>query len=95
MQDITLTELEKNLRDYLKEVRAGREVVIRDRNRVFARLVPMHEDDELEAHVLKLAAAGRVRLPTAELPPEFWDESGADVPLEALIAAVGADRIER
>ena len=94
MPSITLTELEKNLRDYLKEVRAGHEVVIRDRNRVFARLVPVHEDDELEAHVLKLAAAGRVRLSSAELPPEFWDEPGADVPLAALIAAVRADRDE-
>ena len=94
MPSITLTELEKNLRDYLKEVRAGREVVIRDRKRPFAKIVPVHEDDELEAHVLKLAAAGRIRLPTAELPPEFWEEPGAEVPLEALIAAVRADRDE-
>ena len=94
MPSITLTELEKNLRDYLKEVRAGHEVVIRDRNRPFAKLVPVHEDDELEAHVLKLAAAGKVRLSTAELPPEFWDEPGADVPLEDLLAAVRADRDE-
>lgn len=94
MQGITLTELEANLRDYLKEVRAGREVLIRDRNRTFAKLVPVSADDELDAHVLKLAAAGKVRLPTAQLPPEFWDEPGADVPLDVLVAAVRADRDE-
>ncbi len=94
MQGITLTELEANLRDYLKEVRAGREVLIRDRNRLFAKLVPIHEDDALEAHVLKLAAEGKVRLPTAELPAEFWEEPGADVPLDAIVAAVRADRDE-
>jgi prevent-host-death family protein len=94
MQGITLTELEANLRDYLKEVRAGREVLIRDRNRTFAKLVPVHADDELEAHVLKLATEGKVRLPTAELPPEFWEEPGADIPVEALIAAIRTDRDE-
>ena len=94
MPSITLTELEKNLPDYLQEVRAGREVVIRDRKRPFAKLVPVHEDDELEAHVLKLAAAGRIRLPTAELPPEFWTEPRTDVPLEKLLAIVSADRDE-
>ena len=94
MQSITLAELEANLRGYLKEVRAGREVVIRDRKRPFAKLVPIDEDAELEAHVLKLAAEGRARLPLAELPPEFCTEPGADVPLESLIAAVREDRDE-
>ena len=94
MQSITLAELEKNLRDYLKEVRAGREVVIRDRKRPFAKLVPVHEDDELEAHVLKLAAEGKARLPIAPLPPEFWTEERTDVPLEKLVAIVSADRDE-
>jgi prevent-host-death family protein len=94
MQSVTLTELEKNLRDYLKEVRAGREVWIRDRKRPFAKLVPIDDDAELEAHVLRLAAAGKARLPQGELPPEFWEEPGADVPLESLIAAVRSDRDE-
>ena len=94
IQSVNPAELKDNLSHYLKEVRAGREVLIGDRNRPFAKLVPLNEDDELEAHVLKLAAEGKARLPIAPLPSEFWDEPGADVPLEALVAAVRADRDE-
>ncbi len=94
MQSITLAELEKNLRDYVKEVRAGREVVIRDRKRPFAKLVPIDEDAELEAHVLRLVAEGRARLPIAPLPPEFWTEERSQAPLEQLVALVSEDRDE-
>jgi prevent-host-death family protein len=96
-QSVNLTELKENLSHYLKEVRAGREVLIGNRNRPFAKLVPLtplNEDDELEAHLVKLATEGKARLPLAPLPPEFWEEPGADVPLEALVAAVRADRDE-
>ena len=93
-QSVNLVELKENLSHYLKEVRAGREVLIGNRNRPFAKLVPLNEDDELEAHVLKLAAEGKVRLPIAPLPPEFWDEERADVSLEDLVAIVSSDRDE-
>ena len=65
------------------------------------RAVPPLEDDplyitdeELEAHVAKLAAEGKIRLPVAPLPPEFWEEPPVGIPAEKLVALVSQDRDE-
>jgi antitoxin (DNA-binding transcriptional repressor) of toxin-antitoxin stability system len=60
MKTVNIATLKDQLSAYLQEVRAGTEILVRDRNRVIARIVPFTpaaEDDELEA----LAAEGKLR----------------------------------
>lgn len=55
-----MRELKNNLSRYLEQVRAGGEVVVTDRGRAVARLVPM---DRSMDRLAELIAAGVVRAP--------------------------------
>lgn len=73
MESAGIGELKARLSSYLARVRAGEEVVVTDRGRPVARLVPARgsgsrADDELD----DLVRAGVVRLGSGELPVDFW-----------------------
>ncbi len=73
MKSVNIAELKNHLSGYLNEVRAGEEIVVRDRDVPIARIVPLRTVDYGEER-LRLAAAGRVRLGSAEaLGEEFWE----------------------
>ena len=75
MRSVTIAELKNHLSRYLADVARGEEVVIRNRSRPVARLVPLGLDDEFTAEERALAVAGVLRLPEQSgLPDWFWDE---------------------
>ncbi len=93
MRSTNIADLRNRLTQYLKAVRAGEEIIVRDRQRPIAKIVPFtpHGDEEDDAD---LVAAGVIRKGTGKLPPSFWRTRGAGVPLEVAVAAVRADRDE-
>ncbi|MGH9841713.1 MAG: type II toxin-antitoxin system Phd/YefM family antitoxin [Blastocatellia bacterium] len=68
MQTVNVAELKNNLSLYLRQVRQGNEITIKDRHRVIARIVPALPSDGYDEELLELAAQGKVRLP--ETPPD-------------------------
>ena len=60
------------------------------------RLETMREatKDELDAEEAELVAAGLMRLPTAEIPEDFWEMPAPRVSMDKIIAAIQADRDE-
>ena len=62
MSVVNITELKNNLSHYLRQVRKGNEVIIKDRNRVIARIVPAAPEINDEEELLELAAQGKIRL---------------------------------
>ena len=62
MRSVNVAELKNKLSAYLAYAKAGEEIVVRERNRPIARLVPFAADDATEEE-LALAAAGILRLP--------------------------------
>jgi antitoxin (DNA-binding transcriptional repressor) of toxin-antitoxin stability system len=63
--------LKDNLAHYLGQVRQGREIAIKERNRVIARIVPaVSATDSYGQELLELAAQGKVRLPEKPLTEE-------------------------
>jgi prevent-host-death family protein len=46
VRSTNIADLRNHLTRYLKEVRAGEEIVVRDRNLPFAKIVPLAHDDE-------------------------------------------------
>ena len=72
METIGITELKTNLSQYLRQVRQGKEVTIRDRHRVIARLVPVAPAPDYDEELLQLAAQGRVKLPEQPPDPDLW-----------------------
>jgi prevent-host-death family protein len=92
MRSTNIADLRNRLTQYLKEVRAGEEIVVRDRQRPIAKIIPFSvEDDDSDAD---LVAAGLMRKGTGKLPASFWKTRRPSVPLDAVVAAVSADRDE-
>jgi prevent-host-death family protein len=70
MRSTNIADLRNHLTRYLKEVRAGEEIVVRDRNLPFAKIVPLAHDDGAEDSAL--VASGLMRRAERALPASFW-----------------------
>ena len=66
MRPVQIAELKNRLSAYLNLVRAGEEVVVRDRNTPIAKIVPLPQD--VEESERSLVADGLLKLPT-----QRWD----------------------
>jgi antitoxin (DNA-binding transcriptional repressor) of toxin-antitoxin stability system len=94
MQAVNVAELRDNLSAYLELVRAGEEVWVKERQRPFAKLVPVEIGEDIEAEELEMAAEGLVRWPSENLPESFWKMPAPRVSPEDIVAAVRAERDE-
>ena len=92
MRTANIAELRDRLTQYLREVRAGEEIIIRDRQRPIAKIVPLTVDDEADA---ALVAAGLMRKAEGSLPASFWRTRRAAVAVRTAAAAVREDRADR
>jgi prevent-host-death family protein len=99
MRTVNIAELKNRLSAYLQQVRAGEEIVIRDRNLPIAKIVPLVTTD-FSAEELALAASGQMLLPTEKFNERAFWAIGAKHPVsaeaaEAVFRAVSEDREER
>ena len=89
MRAVNIGNLKNNLSRYLNEVRQGAEVVITDRNKPIARIVPLTATVDEETELLDLIAEGAARAPKTidPLPKSFWKERlpGCDLDVIALV----------
>lgn len=69
MQTINATELKSQLAHYLQQAQQGNEIVIKERNRIIARLVPP-EPADFDEELLALAAEGKAKLPEQPITAE-------------------------
>ncbi len=73
MESAGIGELKARLSAYLARVRGGEEVMVTDRGRPIARLVPAKPPGSMAEHELHdLARAGVVVVGSGALPPDFW-----------------------
>lgn len=92
MKAVNIAELRSDLSGYLKLVREGEEVVVKDRNLPVARILPIRQDSFSEKEA-RLVASGAMTLPQEEMD---WDAFFATptgmVPHEIAVQAVLDDR---
>lgn len=74
MPSVNIAELKNNLSYYLRQVRQGVELTIKDRNRVIARIVPAAPAQDYDEELLELAAQGIVKLPEQPMDEAFIQE---------------------
>lgn len=91
MRSTNIADLRNRLTQYLREVRAGEEIVVRDRQRPIAKIVPFTVDDD-DADDAALVAGGLMRKGSGTLAPSFWKTRRSRVTRQAAVAAVSADR---
>ncbi|MBN1962876.1 MAG: type II toxin-antitoxin system prevent-host-death family antitoxin [Deltaproteobacteria bacterium] len=95
MISIGTAELKNNLSKYLKRVRRGEIVLVRDRNHVIAKLTPASNTDRLgteDARIVELENAGVLRPPLKVLSSK-WLKQISSLELN-LVDAVLAERDE-
>ena len=93
MRRANIADLRNRLTQYLREVRAGEEIIVRDRQRPIAKIVPFTVDDD-DADDAALVAAGLMRKGSGAIPPSFWKARRPRVSVKVAVAAVRADRDE-
>ncbi len=81
MLKTSMTELKRSLSAYLRDVKAGEEVLITDRGRPIARLVPVDDTvssvvqaDSEERRLEELERRGIIKRGTGKLPEDFWEK---------------------
>jgi prevent-host-death family protein len=91
MRSTNISDLRNRLTQYLREVRAGEEIVVRDRQRPIAKIVPFTVDDD-DADDAALIAGGLMRKGSDTLPTSFWKARRSRVTLQTAVVAVRTDR---
>jgi prevent-host-death family protein len=73
MNTAAVAELKASLSKFLAQVKGGREILITERGKPVAKLVPLTRDPSpFPPHLLDLERQGVVRLGTGRLPDNFW-----------------------
>jgi prevent-host-death family protein len=73
MKTAAVSELKATLSEYLTCVKAGEEVLVTERGRPIAKIVPLARDGSVNSpHLLDLERAGLIRLGSGALPQKFW-----------------------
>lgn len=99
MKTVNVADLKNRLSAYLQLVRAGEEVIVKDRNQPVAR-ISRYDVSDLSESERRLVASGVLKLPDEETSnwDAFWDEyckrPGANISQEALVRAVVEEREE-
>lgn len=74
MKTAAVSELKATLRKYLDRVKAGEELLVTDRGKPIARIVPISSDrQKVPPHLGELERAGLARIGSGKLPEGFWD----------------------
>lgn len=90
-----VAELKASLSRHLARVKAGEEVVVTERGRPIAKIVPiLWPRDEEEKRLRLLEAQGIIRMGTRKLPKGFWEIPRGQDPAGAVRQALLEERRE-
>ncbi len=69
---VSVSALKASLSRYLRQVKAGEEVIVTERDRPVAKLVPVTGSMPATARLRAMERDGRIRLGSGRLPADFW-----------------------
>ena len=90
-------ELKTHLSIYVKGVKGGGKVLITERNKPVAKIVPLDDDDMYESEEEQLIAEGILSAPKSNkpLPDSFWEDKNLpNVPLDVILRVIREERDE-
>ena len=71
---VGIRELKTHLSKYLKDLKKGGEIIVSDRGKVVARIIPVAQGEEqtrLQTFLLRLSQEGKIILPVTYRPPSL------------------------
>ena len=73
MKTAAVAELKASLSKYLAKVKGGEEILITERGKPVAKIVPLRRDlSSVPEHLVDLERAGLIHLGKGQLPKGFW-----------------------
>ena len=94
MKSVNIAELKNHLSVYLNEVKAGEEILVRNRNQPIARIVPLARSQGENDELLALASQGKLRLGEGHLEESLWEMPAPRVSAAALRGVLHRERDE-
>lgn len=95
MESAKVSELKAFLSKYLAKVKNGEEVLVMERGKPIAKIVPLEKEKYSHPEYLKqMEKKGLIKLGSGKLRKEFWDLPRPDDPEGHLLKAVLEDREE-
>ena len=79
MKTVSISRLKASLSQYLAHVKAGEEVIVTDRGKPVARMLPVRLPPDAPERLLQMAREGRIRLPE-RWPTKEWAEEFLALP---------------
>ena len=92
MKTAAVSELKARLSEYLNQVKAGMEVLITDRGKPIARLVPILRPKDLKESLIRMEKEGLIRIGSGKLPKDFWKMTRPDDPNGMVLKALLDER---
>ena len=92
VRTVSVADLKNGLSEYLRLVREGEEIVVKNRNVPIAKIVPLSGVDDLDAETVALIAAGKLRPGKGKLPESFWAMPAPKIPLRVIREVMRAER---
>lgn len=94
MRPTTVSQLKASLSACLRQVKAGEELLITERGRPIARLLPLSISAPLPEHLKPLEDKGLLKRGEKPLPSDFWDLPLPPDPQAAVLSAILREREE-
>lgn len=95
MRTVAVAKLKASLSRYLARVKGGEEILITERGKAVAKIVPLGRDaSAFPEHLLEMERAGLIRLGTGRLPEGFWDLPRPSDPEDLALKALLEEREE-
>ncbi len=94
MKTATVSMLKASLSEYLRQVKAGEEVLVTERGRPIARIAPAVISHTLPKHLVEMQKQGLIKLGSEKLPKDFWDLPRPKDPKGLVVKAVLREREE-
>lgn len=94
MKTTTVSKLKASLSEYLRLVKAGEEVLVTERGRPIAKLIPSASSKSLPDHLVEMEKQGLVKLGSGKLPKGFWNLPRPKDPKGLVVKAVIKEREE-
>ena len=92
MKTAPVSELKAHLSEYLNQVKAGMEVLITDRGKPVARLVPFPRTKNLKESLVRMEKQGLIKLGSGKLSRDFWRMDRPDDPQGLVLKALLEER---
>ena len=72
MKSVSIADLKANLSSYLNKVVQGEDIIVKNRKRPVAKIIPIDMNEYMYEEESALAAEGKLRLPAKAMDAQFW-----------------------